>query len=104
MSRLTFTTAMSLNFDGIQREVDFIAWHGEQRMEETHRPPQLIIGEAKSLGQGELITAGELTKLKSVAAKLPEAVIVIAILRDQFTAAERKLLAKFVAWGRRVNA
>ena len=70
---------------------------------ETHRPPQLIIGEAKSLGEGELITAGELAKLKTIAAKLPEAVIVIAVLRDHFTAAEKKILKKFVAWGRRVN-
>jgi hypothetical protein len=103
MDRMTFATAMKLSFDGIQREVDFIAWHGEERMQETHRPPQLIIGEAKSLGQGELITASALAKLKTVAAKLPEAVIVIAALRDHFTAAEKAILKKFVAWGRRVN-
>jgi hypothetical protein len=72
-------------------------------MQETHRPPQLIIGEAKSLGQGELITASELAKLKTIAAKLAEAVIVVAVLRDHFTTAEKKILAKFVAWGRRVN-
>jgi hypothetical protein len=103
MDRMTFATAMNLSFDRIQCEVDFVAWHGEERMQETHRPPQLIIGEAKSLGQGELITASEVAKLKIVAAKLPEAVIVIAALRDHFTTAEKKVLAKFVAWGRRVN-
>jgi hypothetical protein len=99
MDRMTFATAMNLSFDGIQTEVDFIAWHGEERMQETHRPPRLIIGEAKSLGQGELINASELAKLKIVAAKLPEAVIVIAVLRDHFTAAEKKILTKFVALG-----
>ena len=103
MDRMTFTTAMNLSFDGMQCEVDFIAWRGEERMHETHRPPQLIIGEAKSLGQGELISAGELAKLKTVATKLPEAVIVIAVLRDHFTVAEKKILTKFVAWSRRVN-
>ncbi len=103
MDRMTFATAMNLSFDGIQREVDFIAWHGDERMQETHRPPQLIIGEAKSLGPGELITASELAKLKTVAAKLPESVIVIAVLRDHFTATEKKILTKFVAWGRRAN-
>jgi hypothetical protein len=101
--RMTFATAMNLRFDGIQREVDFIAWHSEERMHETHRPPQLIIGEAKSLGPGELITTSELAKLKTVAAKLPEAVIVIAVLRDHFSAAEKKILKRFVEWGRRVN-
>jgi hypothetical protein len=42
-------------------------------------------------------------KLRAVATKLPEAVIVIAVLRNHFTAAEKETLAKFVAWGRRVN-
>lgn len=103
MDRITFATAMNLRFDGVQREVDFVAWHGEERMHETHRPPQLIIGEAKSRAQGELITMNELAKLKNVAAKLNDAVIVIAMLRDHFTAAEKDVLAKFVVWGRRVN-
>jgi hypothetical protein len=102
-SHLTFAIGMNLSFNGIQREVDFIAWRGEDRMLDAHRPPQLIIGESKSLGQGELITATDLGKLKTIAAKLPEAVVVIAVLRDHFTPAEQKLLRKFVAWGRRVS-
>jgi hypothetical protein len=102
-SNMTFATAMNLSFDGIESEVDFVAWHSEERMQETHRPPQLIVGEAKSLGQGELLTASDLSKLKTVAAKLPEAVIVIAVLRDHFTPAEKEILKKFVTWGRRVN-
>jgi hypothetical protein len=102
---MTFSTAMSLSFDGVRREVDLIAWRSDDRLGlENRRPPQLIIGEAKSLGEGELITSGELAKLKSVAAKLPEALIVISILRDYFTPAEKRLLTKFVNWGRRVNA
>lgn len=104
MDRLTFATAMNLKFDGISCEVDFIAWHSDNGLRETQRPPQLVIGEAKSLGQGELITANELAKLKAVAAKLSEAVIVIAVLRDHFTLSESKILRSFVTWGRRVNA
>jgi hypothetical protein len=103
MDSMTFATAMNLEFDGVQREVDFVAWHAEERMQDTHRPPQLIIGEAKSHGKGELITAGELAKLKTIASKLPEAVIVIAVLRDHFTKAEKAFLKRFVSWGRRVN-
>ncbi|UFZ05672.1 hypothetical protein LQG66_04985 [Bradyrhizobium ontarionense] len=102
--RLTFATAMNLTFDGISYEVDFIAWHSDDGLRETQRPPQLVIGEAKSLGQGELITANELAKLKAVATKLSETVIVIAVLRDHFTPAESKILRRFVTWGRRVNA
>jgi hypothetical protein len=101
--RLTFATAMNLTFDEITREVDFIAWHSDDGLRETRRPPQLVIGEAKSLGQGELVTVNELAKLKVVAAKLPEAVIVVAVLRDHFTPAESNILRSFVTWGRRVN-
>jgi hypothetical protein len=36
-------------------------------------------------------------------AKLPEAAIVIAVLRDHFTSAEKKLLTRFATWGRRAN-
>lgn len=104
MGRMTFATAMKLSFDNAQYEVDFIGWRGEERGLSARRSPQLIFGEAKSLAQGELITASDLFKLKAVAAKLPEAVVVIAVLRDHFTEAEKKILRQFVAWGRRVNA
>jgi hypothetical protein len=103
-SEMTFSTAMNLSFDGVQREVDFVAWRGDGRLgRESRRPPHLIIGEAKSLGRGDLITARDLVKLKSVAVKVPDAVVVISVLRDHFTRAEKVLLEKFVNWGRRVN-
>lgn len=103
-SELTFSTAMNLSFDGKPCEVDFVVWYGDERLgRENRRPPQLIIGESKSLGQGELVTASDLAKLKLVAAKLPNAVVVISVLRDHFTLAEKELLKKFVNWGRRVN-
>jgi len=101
--QMTFSTAMNLSFNGIHREVDFVVWRGQDRMRETRRPPQLIIGEAKSLGAGELVTASDIAKLKTVAAKLPDAVVVVSVLRDHFTATEKKILTKFVNWGRRVN-
>jgi hypothetical protein len=102
LGKMTFSTAMNLSFDGVQREVDFVAWRGDVGPD-TRRPPQIIVGEAKSLGQGELITANELARLKSVVAKLPDAVVVISVLRDHFTPVEKQLLEKFVNWGRRVN-
>jgi hypothetical protein len=100
--RMTFATAIDLDFDGVSREVDLLALHADERMQETHRPPQLVISETKSLGRGELITAKGLAKLRSLAAKLPEAVIVIAVLRDHFTVAEKKILAKGQIVGRQL--
>ncbi|MGV2291883.1 hypothetical protein AAHK20_24435 [Trinickia sp. YCB016] len=103
-SEMTFSTGMNLSFGGVRCEVDFVAWRGDQRLgRESQRPPQLIIGESKSLGQGELITARDLAKLKSVATTLPNVVVVISVLRDHFTRTEKELLKKFVNWGRRVN-
>jgi hypothetical protein len=100
---MTFSTAMNLSVDTLNCEVDLVAWRGEDRLSERQHPPQLIIGETKSLGKGELIKPKDLAKLKAIAARLPDAVIVISVLRDHFTAAERKILTKFVNWGRRVN-
>jgi hypothetical protein len=71
---------------------------------ESNHPPKLILGETKSLGKGNLITARDINKLKVVAAKLPDSVIAISVLRDHFTPAERKLLKNFVNWGRRLNS
>lgn len=100
---MTFSTAMNLQAEGIDCEVDFIAWRGEDRLKERQRPPTLIIGEAKSLGKGDLIKPRDLTKLKTLAARLPDAVVVISVLRDHFTRSEQAILKKFVEWGRRVN-
>jgi len=100
--RLTFATAMDLDFDNKKFEVDFVAWHSSDNSDWNDQP-KLIIGEAKSLGKGNLIMASDIRKLKDVAAKLPDAVVVISVLRDHFTAAERSLLKSFVAWGRRLN-
>jgi hypothetical protein len=100
---MTFSTAMNLSVDTLRCEVDFIAWRGDDRLAATKRPPILIIGESKSLGKGQVIKARDLAKLKAIASRLPDAVVVISVLRDHFTAAEKKLLVKFVNWGRRVN-
>jgi hypothetical protein len=104
MNDMTYSNAMKLKFDGVEREIDFIAWYADERMHETHRPPQLILGESKSAGSGELITAKDISRMRSIAEKLPESVIVIAVLRDGFTENEKLILRKLVNWGRRLNS
>ena len=97
---MTFSTAMNLKFDGINSEVDFVVWLGND-LHDLHTPPVLIIGEAKSLGQGDLIKPNDLKKPKAVAKKLPGAIIVLSVLRESFTNNERAILKPFVKWGRR---
>jgi hypothetical protein len=99
----TFATAMSLAFDGYNAEVDFLVWRRDGQMD-YDEPPQLVIGEAKSGGKGQLIRAHELAQLKAVAKRLPGAAIVVAVLRDHFLPAEIRLLKPFVRWGRRADA
>jgi hypothetical protein len=102
LDQMTFSTAMLLEFDGRQAEVDFVAL----RRPESHdlvTEPELIIGEAKSGGKGQLIRAKDLSQLKAVAAKIPGVIIVIAVLRDHFLASEKRILEPFVKWGRRLN-
>jgi hypothetical protein len=102
-NEMTFSTALNLEFEGRRCEVDFIAlWRKESF--ETSPVPAIIIGETKSLGAGDLIKLGDLSRLKELAAKLPGAYIAIAVMRDHFTTGEKALLRPFVQWARRLDA
>jgi hypothetical protein len=103
MGQLTFTTARNLEFDGLRKEVDFVAWNREERFGGDRTSPRLVVGEVKSLGKGELITSSDLAKMKRVAEKLPGATIVFAVLRSEFTSTEKNLLKKFAEWGRQAD-
>ncbi|APG08148.1 hypothetical protein BKD09_07390 [Bradyrhizobium japonicum] len=100
---MTYSTAMNLSVDNLKCEVDFLAWRADDRLSDRQKPPTLIIGEAKSLGNGELVKQKDLAKLKAIASRLPNSVVVISVLRDRFTPTEKKLLTAFANWGRRVN-
>jgi hypothetical protein len=77
-----------------------VAWRRNES-HGTHNPPDLLIGETKSLGKGDLIKPKDLAKLKAIGQKLPGAILVISVLRESFTASEKKLLQRFVEWCRR---
>lgn len=101
--QMTFSTALEVQFDGKKAEADFVAlWRKENH--DIDIEPNLVIGETKSLGTGDLIKQKDLSRLKALAAKLPGAVIVISVMRDHFTANEKKLLLPFVRWARRADS
>ena len=93
---------MNLGFDGEKCEADFVALLSPDQMD-GHTEPELVIGEAKSFGKGELVKAHDLSQLKKVGRKLPGAYILIAVMRNEFTPTEKTLLKKFALWGRRLN-
>lgn len=99
---MTFSTSMNLTFDETKCEVDFVALHRKDRMDDP-KDPELVIGETKSFGKGDLIDATDLAKLKKVSRKLSGAYILISVMRDDFTVAEKKILKQFVLWARRPN-
>jgi len=99
----TFSTALDLQFDGVRAEADYVAFYARERFDRD-LAPQLVIGEAKSLGDGELIKAKDLAKLRAIGTKLPGSTIVISVMRDDFTPNEKALLIKFVKWARRLDA
>ena len=102
-NEMTFSTAMDVSFDGVKAEADFLAWWREGR--HGHRnSPELVIGETKSLGQGDLIKPEDLSQLKAIGRKLPGATFVISVMRENFTNSEKKLLQPFAKWGRRPDS
>lgn len=100
---MTFTTAMNLKFDHTEAEADFVAWRADET-HGIHTPPELIIGETKSLGQNDLIKPKDVVKLKAIARKLPGSILVISVLREKFTDSEKALLQRFVKWCRRPDS
>lgn len=99
---ITFSTATDMKFDGIKCEADFVALIRKYRIDD-HLRPELVVGESKSFGEGELIKATDLEKLKHMVKKFPGAVIVISLMRDHFTENKKKLIMKFVNWAGRLN-
>jgi len=97
---MTFATATDLSFDGHKVEADFIAIKRNTTGDHVQQP-DLIIGECKSFGEGDLIKDGDLKKLRLVCGKLPGSVVVISVLRDYFTASEAERIRRFVQWARR---
>jgi hypothetical protein len=102
LDEMTFATAMTLDFDSRKVEVDFLALRRVER-HDLAVAPEIIVGEAKSVGKGPLIKPRDLTQLKAVVAKLPGAIVVISVLRDHFLPMEKRILEPFVKWGRRLN-
>lgn len=99
----SISTALNLKVGQQRVEVDFAVLRQTERMTDTYPEPDLLIGEAKSFGKGDLIKDNDLAKLKLVASKLPSAFVIISVLRNSFTAGEKKRLQSFVQWGRRPN-
>ena len=103
MGEMTFSPSLEIEVDeGPPCEADYVAWIPTEASIEA-LPPKLVIGEAKSFGRGNLIKPHDLTQLRRIAGKLPSAIIVISVMRDSFTAGEKRILSPFIRWAQRLN-
>ena len=101
---MTFAPGIDLRLDDASPpcEVDFIAWRSREHHGET-LDPDLLIGETKSFGKGDLIKDEDVARLKKVAGYFPGAIIVCSVLRDHFSDKEKARLSRLVHWARRPN-
>jgi len=95
----SFSTALDLEGEHLNAEIDFAIWMPEERKFDVNGEPRLIIGEAKSFGENA-IKDDDLAKLKKSATALPGSIIVISVLKKEFSDAEKERLRDFVAWAR----
>lgn len=100
---INFMTAVELEVEGKKVETDYIAFHQADAFESQY-DPTLILGEAKSFGQGDLIKPKDIARLKELALRFPGSVLAVSVLRNEFTDTEKALLRTLVRWTRKVAA
>jgi hypothetical protein len=89
----SWTTSMRLkNHEGTELEFDFGLWLRGFR--DYADPPKLVLGEAKTFGAFE---ANDLKRIQHLAEAFPEALIVLATLRDDFEEEEQEAIRKLLA-------
>lgn len=95
---MTMTTGLNLTCDAFAREIDFAFWYSKERMLDQKSEPHFVVGEAKSFA-AEAIEKADLEALQAVAKVLPGTILVVSVLKESFSAAEKRLLKKLVRWG-----
>ena len=98
---INFITAVELELAGKPIEADYIAFHQPDAFDGQH-DPNLILGEAKSFGQGDLIKPKDIARLKELGLRFPGSFLAVSLLRNEFNATEKVLLRKLVRWTRKL--
>ena len=96
---VNYITGLDLKSNSEKCEIDFALWIADKIEFDTCSDPKLVIGEAKSFAS-EAIGEKDILKLKIAGEMLPNSIIVISVLKDDFSDEEKNLLAQFVEWAR----
>lgn len=97
---INFSTALDLVSGEKKCEIDFALWVEDNNNSDTYGDPKLVIGEAKSFGN-QVIKEKDISQIKKAAKMLPNSIIVISVLKENFSDTEKVLLKKFVEWARK---
>lgn len=97
---INFSTALDLISGEKKCEIDFALWVEDNNNSDTYGDPKLVIGEAKSFGS-QVIKEKDISQIKKAAEMLPNSIIVVSVLKENFSDAEKVLLKKFVEWARK---
>lgn len=96
---VSFSTALTLESQGKTCEIDFAIWSANEAVHGSYGDPQLIIGEAKSFAN-EALKEKDIEHLKLAASWLPNSVLVVSVLKDDFSDKEKGLLRALAEWTR----
>jgi hypothetical protein len=99
---INFITAVELELAGKWKEADYIAFHQADAFDSKYEPT-LILGEAKSFGDGDLIKRKDIERLKELALRFPGSYLAVSVLRNEFTNNEKVLLKALVRWSRKLT-
>lgn len=95
----SYSTAIDIVSNKKKCEVDFAIWSSDEKWHDAYGEPRLIIGEAKSFA-AEGVKEDDLSKLQMAAELMPGSILVVSVLKDEFSDDEIILLKKFVEWAR----
>ena len=97
---MTFSTNLNLIADGDLWEIDFACWLQRDYVGVDRREdPVFLIGEAKSFAENAF-SGKDIARLKRIGKQMPGTFLVLAMLKEELSGADRDLIGKLATWGR----
>ena len=93
--QLAFSPGLELNSDNINHEADLVCWLRERGRLGVHNDPKLVFAECKSFAS-EALKQIDFKRMASLAKSFPDAALVFAVLKDDYSNAEKELAKNFL--------
>ena len=96
---MSYSSSLNLQIGGRPREIDFACWYTRERAFRRCEDSIFVVGESKSFFD-KAIDKRDIETLKAVAQELPGTVLVIAVLKEELSSSDKKLICPLALWGR----